>query len=292
MRWNCPHCEELVTAGIDFESTTRAYVRCAHCNGMALIHRSAVLADYVKARRLEEEAQLESELEQERLLQARLTAQRRQMEIDAVKRIEEISQGHRQEIHRLQTQMAQPAPPQEVPVAAEMAIDGRVLRSQATPPPFPPIHLASVEEIPATITEAADYADMDDLLANTPAHAADAHAAAGTAEKTAVSPVVKPPETLRPIPVPPAFLIGNVEEVIRSFATEEAELPLPKDAVRGSGANGRAFAFLSPNAAVAAAAALAMITGFYLFQEGRKALKPAPQIEHVSRIPDAAHSGR
>jgi len=62
MRWNCPHCEELVTAGIDFENTKKAYVRCAKCNGMALIHRSAVLADYVKARRMEEEAQLEAEL--------------------------------------------------------------------------------------------------------------------------------------------------------------------------------------------------------------------------------------
>jgi hypothetical protein len=29
---------------------------------MALVHRSAVLADYVKARRMEEEAQLEAEL--------------------------------------------------------------------------------------------------------------------------------------------------------------------------------------------------------------------------------------
>jgi hypothetical protein len=62
MRWNCPHCEELVTAGIDFENTKKAYVRCAKCGGMALVHRSAVLADYVKARRMEDEAQLEAEL--------------------------------------------------------------------------------------------------------------------------------------------------------------------------------------------------------------------------------------
>src|SRR5690606_8565032 len=62
MRWNCPHCEALVTAGIDFEATKKAYVRCAKCGGMALIHRSAALADYVKARRLEEEAQLEAEI--------------------------------------------------------------------------------------------------------------------------------------------------------------------------------------------------------------------------------------
>lgn len=62
MRWNCPHCDELVTAGIDFENTKQAYVRCAQCNGTALIHRSAILADYVRARRSEEEAQLEAEL--------------------------------------------------------------------------------------------------------------------------------------------------------------------------------------------------------------------------------------
>jgi hypothetical protein len=45
MRWNCPHCEELVTAGIDFESTKKMYVRCAKCSGMALIHRSAAITE-------------------------------------------------------------------------------------------------------------------------------------------------------------------------------------------------------------------------------------------------------
>lgn len=41
MRWNCPHCEALVTAGIDFESTKRAYVRCTKCNGMAVIQMAS-----------------------------------------------------------------------------------------------------------------------------------------------------------------------------------------------------------------------------------------------------------
>lgn len=45
MRWNCPHCEELVTAGIDFENMQKAYVRCGKCNGLALIHRSPAFAD-------------------------------------------------------------------------------------------------------------------------------------------------------------------------------------------------------------------------------------------------------
>lgn len=58
MRWNCPHCEELVTAGIDFETTQQAYVRCGKCGGMALVHRSAALAGFVKARRIEEETKL------------------------------------------------------------------------------------------------------------------------------------------------------------------------------------------------------------------------------------------
>ncbi len=49
MRWNCPHCNELVTADIDFETTKKAYVRCAVCQGAALIHPTAVLADYVRA---------------------------------------------------------------------------------------------------------------------------------------------------------------------------------------------------------------------------------------------------
>jgi hypothetical protein len=61
MRWNCPHCEELVTAGIDFANTKKAYVRCRKCNGMAIVHRSAALADYVKARRMEEENQIAAE---------------------------------------------------------------------------------------------------------------------------------------------------------------------------------------------------------------------------------------
>lgn len=58
MRWNCPHCEELVTAGIDFEFTKQAYVRCGKCGGMSMIHRSAALAGFVKARRIEEETKL------------------------------------------------------------------------------------------------------------------------------------------------------------------------------------------------------------------------------------------
>lgn len=60
MRWNCPHCDEFVSADIDFETTTKSYVRCAKCKGLALIHRSAALADRMKATRMRNEARAEA----------------------------------------------------------------------------------------------------------------------------------------------------------------------------------------------------------------------------------------
>lgn len=45
MRLNCPHCESLLSAEIDFEKKKQAYVRCAKCDGIAVIHRSAAIAD-------------------------------------------------------------------------------------------------------------------------------------------------------------------------------------------------------------------------------------------------------
>lgn len=58
MRWNCPHCEEVVAASVDFESTENAYVRCAKCDGLALLHRSAALVREAKIRRAAQEARL------------------------------------------------------------------------------------------------------------------------------------------------------------------------------------------------------------------------------------------
>jgi len=42
MRWNCPHCEEQVTAEIDFTSMKEAYVQCEPCGGMSILHRGAM----------------------------------------------------------------------------------------------------------------------------------------------------------------------------------------------------------------------------------------------------------
>ena len=46
MRWNCPHCSETVSLGIDIEQVKRAYVRCGACKGVALIQTRASYADH------------------------------------------------------------------------------------------------------------------------------------------------------------------------------------------------------------------------------------------------------
>lgn len=127
MRWNCPHCEELVAADIDFENTKKAYVRCAKCGGMALVHRSAVLADSMKARRLEEEARLEADL---RLAQtAAANARAKAMEAEVRGLNERLIQGD----------LPASAPPPlfrnaEPPLSA--AVVGTVPAPTIVPPPF------------------------------------------------------------------------------------------------------------------------------------------------------------
>jgi hypothetical protein len=127
MRWNCPHCETLVTAGIDFENTKKAYVRCAKCQGMALIHRSAVLADYVKARRLEEEAQLEIEL---RLTQTATANSRMQA-------MESQIRGLNEKITETARSAATAVKAPSLETAPGLGMEVEKIRS-ATPPPFHP----------------------------------------------------------------------------------------------------------------------------------------------------------
>ncbi len=263
MRWNCPHCEELVTAGIDFESTTKAYVRCARCNGMALIHRSAVLADYVKARRMDEEAQLETEirlqkeLKQSRALQQSIEAQNLQVQsLQAqIQQATRDMETTRANAAILSSSDAAPplrqmgAPPNEVNV------DGRIL-SAPMPPPM------KVAESTAAATETARATPppfvqatiriQEDLPAETPS---------------------------RKMPVPPAFLVGNVEEAVRAFAIEEAQASEDiffADAAKPSDAESRTplAARFRSNLAVWIAAALALASGIYLYHEGKQALAP------------------
>lgn len=47
MRWNCPHCEEQVTAEIDFISMKEAYVQCEPCGGLSILHRGAMITQTI-----------------------------------------------------------------------------------------------------------------------------------------------------------------------------------------------------------------------------------------------------
>jgi hypothetical protein len=265
MRWNCPHCEELVTAGIDFENTKKAYVRCAKCNGMALIHRSAVLADYVKARRLEEEAQVEAEL---RLTQS-ATAQSRMQTMEVqIRGLNERLQNERMMNERLSSTAraaashVAPSFPAHMPplpnaammTSMDMAMDmGEEMfaapgRSTVTPPPFRPSFEAMEEGSMQT----------------------DAAPAAPTfAYKQ-----------------PPAFLMqptaAQIETIEHSFAIDdEITASLAMNAAIDSDTS---FATPNPsiraNAALWIAAALAISSGVYLYHQGKAALAPtlAPAI--------------
>jgi hypothetical protein len=121
MRWNCPHCEELVTADIDFEATEKAYVRCAKCSGMALIHRSAAIANFVKAQRMDQEARKRIEE-----LEVALRAKHEKAPATAISE-------HTQEID-IPTVYANP---DSAPTTSPAALNtGGMEASSATPPPF------------------------------------------------------------------------------------------------------------------------------------------------------------
>lgn len=249
MRWNCPHCEELVTAGIDFENTKKAYVRCAKCNGMALIHRSAVLADYVKARRMEEEAQLEAEL---RLTQTAAANSRLQaMETQLRGLNERLSSERAMSANRLEAPKSAPS---------NAGADFEVPR-HVTPPPFRPAY----EDLEEGSTQSA-------LPASPPAFNFSR---------------------------PPAFLLKSnaVETIERSFATDEDGMPISPILATAASIEAVTLAAELPpelprNAhqstiALWIAAALALASGLYLYEQGRQAFAPAateaPLAELVTR---------
>ena len=251
MRWNCPHCEELVTAGIDFENTKKAYVRCANCNGMALIHRSAALADYVRARRMEEEAQLEAEhcLTQTASANSRIQAMESQ-----IRGLNEKVSAAAKNANASTTIAAQPAviPP---PPNAAMAMSLETIMPR---PPTPPPFFASFD---TTEEPMAEITIMNDVSAAAP---------------------------IFMYSKPPAFLLKStpsaIETVERSFAID-GDLA-PADAIAASSDESEknqandyvvsaAQTSIRPTVALWIAAMLAIGSGAYLYSEGKKALAPA-----------------
>lgn len=291
MRWNCPHCEELVTAGIDFESTTKAYVRCARCNGMALIHRSAVLADYVKARRMDEEAQLESELrlqqqmKQSQALQQSIHAQNLQVQAlqsqiqQAAREIEtaRTSQTMASAVANLPILEASTDAPPPARAPTEVNVDGRILRAvpppMRAPAPAATLSASAAESLAATVPSSL-AAPASPMLATPPPFVQ------ATIRLQDEAPA---PEAPRAIPVPPAFLVGSVEDAVRAFAieeTQESEDIFFVDTANPARTETKATdaSRLRSNLAVWIAAALALASGIYLYHEGKQALAPSVEV--------------
>jgi hypothetical protein len=255
MRWNCPHCEELVTAGIDFENTKKAYVRCAKCNGMALIHRSAVIADYVKARRMEEEAQLEAEL---RITQSASANSR-------VQAMENQIRGLNEKLTQTAMQAASPAPKSVVPPPPNAAMGmmmGLDMDSVASLPPIPPPFLSSFEPTDGPVDEITIVNDLSTptpvfMYSNPPAFLLKSSAQAiETLERSfAIDGDIAPMEAITATPV-------------AASASEEAT-PIPANEIVAAPSN------IRPTIALWIAATLAIASGAYLYQEGKKALAPA-----------------
>lgn len=250
MRWNCPHCEELVTAGIDFENTKKAYVRCSQCNGTALIHRSAVLADYAKSRRTEEEAQLEAELRLTQTATANARLQTLEVQIRGLNErlanerlLNERKSGERAVTAGQpgEVSMGMPPLPNSAMLSAgmEIGVDGHA--RSVSPPPFAP---------------AFTYAN------------------------------------------PPAFLMKAtaIETIERSFALDSTasfanELSIDGDLEAAAPSlETRPLSSIRPMLALWAAAALAIASGYYLYQEGKKALTPVNAPVHADEIRSKANS--
>ncbi|MBC7385070.1 MAG: hypothetical protein H7301_02770 [Cryobacterium sp.] len=238
MRWNCPHCESLVTAGIDFENIQRAYVRCGKCKGMALIHRSAALAGYVKARRLEDEAQLEAELAQREL-----------------------------KTREAEWKKAQDRSARELALAEAASNEAR-LKNEAA------IAHATLELAARSSRSDVEKRQPPEFQNVAPAYPTDQHAPPAPNERmiqaklseTAASSLdgwtlgvnqalAEPPRT------PPAFLLRANEHESVPFRTDAPEVtPPPRKR-------------FSAGIAIWVAAALAVTSGVYLLTEARKALE-------------------
>ncbi|MBS1962757.1 MAG: hypothetical protein JST04_11105 [Bdellovibrionales bacterium] len=292
MRWNCPHCEELVTAGIDFENTKKAYVRCAKCKGMALVHRSAVLADYVKARRLEEEAQLEVEL---RLTQtANATTKIQSMESQIRDLTDKLSNATKiaAKIDAIapapspSARSATPPPPNAAMMTMNMAMDAIVTRPSA-PPPFvpsfesiaiadanaieddvaaappvfayakPPAFLLKPTVTPIDLIERAFPSELDDdAIDEIPT--VNAISAEGAIDDMEVDVTVMNP--------PP--------EAVEVIDTSSSVDPIIESTLASEKAVSEYRASLRPMIALWVAIVLAIGSGIYLYHEGKQALSP------------------
>lgn len=280
MRWNCPHCEELVTAGIDFENTKKAYVRCAKCNGMALVHRSAVLADYVKARRLEEEAQLEVEL---RLTQtANASTKIQAMETQIRDLTEKLSAATRaaasvalQAAAPAASKTATPPPPNAAMMTMNMSMDAIVTRPSA-PPPFVPafesIAIADANAIGDDVAAAPPvfaYAKPPAFLLKPTVTPIDLIERAFPTEleddaiETAIDDMEVSVTAMAPAPeaVEVIDTSSSVDPIIESTMTTEAAVAAHRASLR-------------PMIALWIAIALAIGSGIYLYHEGKQALAP------------------
>jgi hypothetical protein len=264
MRWNCPHCEELVTAGIDFENTKKAYVRCAKCNGMALVHRSAVLADYVKARRMEEEAQLEAELRLTQTATANSRVQAMEGQIRGLN--EKLSTAA-----NAKGTTTPPPPNAAMNTTMEMEM---IMPELPSPPPFAS-SFEPMEEHEAEITIINDvsaappvfmYSKPPAFLLRKTANAIE------TLERSfAIDGDVAPMEAITATPVTHIKNLNTTSEVRAS----DPKVASPS---------------MRPTIALWVAAIAAIGSGSYLYIEGKKAL--APSVQTPASIPavDAAKS--
>ncbi len=290
MRWNCPHCEELVTAGIDFEATKQAYVRCGKCGGMAILHRSAALAGFVKARRLEEEAQMNAEIKinearkaaNDALATARAMASAQALalaEVDAIARSVEP---------RIESSMEFASGPMSTPAQSEPRI---------AMPPLPTVPPRNGNESSGIdMTAVSDSHDeMEALMTGTLPYESEI-TVTDLDEVEAASPTPPPyrgPRESRgdtiaaaaPIfayPRPPAFLMKDPHAESMNPAISAALAAKPKLT------NNR-----MANLAVWIAAALAISSGIYLYIQGKKALSATAPISTIEgdQIISKASSG-
>lgn len=138
MRWNCPHCSETVSIGIDIEQVKRAYVRCGACKGVALLQTKTAYADHEAAQLAElqmRERQLEIQAAQLQAAQAEQSRRLQQAELERARAIEAAEKA------------ARAAAIAEAQNASQLAVE-RVVQSLdatsaheailVTPPPFNP----------------------------------------------------------------------------------------------------------------------------------------------------------
>lgn len=216
MRLNCPHCESLLSAEINFEKKKQAYVRCANCEGFAVIHRSAVLIEQ-KAKIPKDDFTLENIIVMPPAPQNRFSETAR--EVAAVA----------------------PASP---PVVSSPVVVPPVMM-MVTPPPF----MVAMEKI--EIPNDLDFS----------------------------TPLPTPPVFTQA--KPPAFLLRENPNAVQHFAEVERK----EEAVNmASPLNKKRKA--SSSLAVWIAAAIAMVSGIYLYAEGKKALSSdVPQTTTSVSVP-------